>query len=109
MVPAVNLVCDVVFMKDAMKVLLGILLKVFVIAFMLLVIYWIILKLTGHSPTFEYLITGLILLHISITFTLFYKLAYKLGKIDATLEHHGEKFSVIEKELAEIKISVAKK
>lgn len=79
----------------------------------ILVIYWIILKLTNHSPTIEQLMIAGI---TSIAVVLF-RHEYKLGKLDEFRVHtikelefirtKVEKIDKIEMELAHLKSDIA--
>lgn len=66
--------------------LFEILLKLYIVAVSMLGIYWIILKLLGHSPTADQI--GLVM--ITGIFSGVIWLVHKIGKIDATLKFQGK-------------------
>lgn len=67
----------------------------------LLSIYWIILKLTGHSPTEFQMLTALIVANIGLTFTIAVGVFYKLGKMSSDISFLKGQFSTLARDFKE--------
>ncbi|MEM4264112.1 MAG: hypothetical protein QW666_04450 [Candidatus Woesearchaeota archaeon] len=63
----------------------------------LLAIYWIILKLTGHSPTEFQMLTALIVANIGLTTGVI----YKLGKVASDVSFLKVQFSALARDFKE--------
>ena len=67
----------------------------------LLSIYWIILKLTGHSPTEFQMLTALIVANLGLTFTMAIGIFYKLGKMSSDISFLKSQFSTLARDFKE--------
>ncbi len=95
-------------MKSKKKLLFFVssLIKIFIWALGLLVIYWIILKLTGHSPTTEAVLMTAISLIGTITIGLVgfcLKMSFEIGKMKSDLHYTKNMVYVMAKDLKELK------
>ena len=84
-------------MKESVELgrILEILFKIYIITLALISSYWIFLKLTGHSPTYE----QLDIIFKSIVISSLVGFGYKLGRIDSTLNYHAKQINAIGKDL----------
>ncbi len=74
------------------------LLNVIIWIFGILIIYWLVLKLTNHSPTIEQVAVGIFVLVNSLVF----KNEYKLGKFDEFKDNTTKELSFIRNKVDKI-------
>ncbi len=67
----------------------------------ILSIYWILLKLTGHSPTEFQMLTALAVANIGLTFTMAIGIFYKLGKMSSDISFLKGQFSTLARDFKE--------
>ena len=76
---------------------------------LIVVIYFLWLKITGHSPVFETIITALVMGMIINTFRYEYTLGKLSGEMQGLKDNVKESFINMKDDIKEIKASVRKK
>jgi len=75
---------------------LNLILTIFAVIFSLMIIYFLILKITGHSPTdiiILYSLVGLIITNMFVIYGKFGGINYKLGRLEGKLDSLINQFS----------------
>jgi len=88
-----------------MRKFVDLLISVFYIGFLFIVIYMILLKLTGHSPTIDQIIVSL-----SVgTAVMVIKIFYDTGKFSAYMEHNKDDIREIKTDVNDIRKEMSSK
>lgn len=80
---------------------LNLILTILVIIFSLIIIYQLVLKILGYSPTDFVIIYSFIGLIITNMFVIYGKFSYKLGRLESKLDNLTSQFSSLASDFKE--------